>query len=148
MQTILESIFQESLILYASKVSITVNMKGKETTTEYKGKDALFESADYSYYELGTTAPAYYKELTVNENGSYSFGKTTATEKTVKGAAIEKFKTSSKYGDYQLNLNFDKVADSDQISGNTKVLAAVITTIDGTQHSLMVAQFLENIMHL
>ena len=120
----------------ASKVSITVNMKGKEITTEYKGKDALFESADYSYYELGTTAPAYYKELTVNENGSYSFGKTTATEKTVKGAAIEKFKTSSKYGDYQLNLNFDKVADSDQISGNTKVLAAVITTTDGTQYGL------------
>ncbi|BEG61016.1 fibronectin type III domain-containing protein [Anaerostipes hadrus] len=120
----------------ASKVSITVNMKGKETTTEYKGKDALFESADYSYYELGTTAPAYYKELTVNEDGSYSFGKTTATEKTVEGAAIEKFKTSSKYGDYQLNLNFDKVADSDQISGNTKVLAAVITTTDGTQYGL------------
>ena len=119
----------------ASKVSITVNMKGKETTTEYKGKDALFESADYSYYVL-STAPAYYKELTVNENGTYSFGKTTATEKTVKGAAIEKFKTSSKYGDYQLNLNFDKVADSDQISGNTKVLAAVITTIDGTQYGL------------
>ena len=120
----------------ASKVSITVNMKGKEITTEYKGKDALFESADYSYYELGTTAPAYYKELTVNENGSYSFGKTTATKKTVEGAAIEKFKTSSKYGDYQLNLNFDKVADSDQISGNTKVLAAVITTTDGTQYGL------------
>lgn len=119
----------------ASKVSITVNMKGKEITTEYKGKDALFESADYSYYVL-STAPAYYKELTVNENGSYSFGKTTATEKTVKGAAIEKFKTSSKYGDYQLNLNFDKVADSDQISGNTKVLAAVITTTDGTQYGL------------
>lgn len=65
-----------------SKVSITVNMKGKETTTEYKGKDALFESADYSYYVLSTeSAPAYYKELTVNEDGSYSFGKTTATEK-------------------------------------------------------------------
>lgn len=119
----------------ASKVSITVNMKGKEITTEYKGKDALFESADYSYYVL-STAPAYYKELTVNEDGTYSFGKTTATEKTVEGAAIEKFKTSSKYGDYQLNLNFDKVADSDQISGNTKVLAAVITTIDGTQYGL------------
>lgn len=119
----------------ASNVSITVNMKGKEKTTEYKGKDALFESADYSYYVL-STAPAYYKELTVNENGTYSFGKTTATEKTVEGAAIEKFKTSSKYGDYQLNLNFDKVADSDQISGNTKVLAAVITTTDGTQYGL------------
>ena len=119
----------------ASNVSITVNMKGKETTKEYKGKDALFESADYSYYVL-STAPAYYKELTVNEYGTYSFGKTTATEKTVEGAAIEKFKTSSKYGDYQLNLNFDKVADSDQISGNTKVLAAVITTTDGTQYGL------------
>lgn len=119
----------------ASEVSITVNMKGKEITTEYKGKDALFESADYSYYVL-STAPAYYKELTVNEYGTYSFGKTTATKKTVEGAAIEKFKTSSKYGDYQLNLNFDKVADSDQISGNTKVLAAVITTIDGTQYGL------------
>ena len=120
----------------ASKVSITVNMKGKETTTEYEGKDALFESADYSYYELGTTAPAYYKELTVDEEGHYSFGKTTATKNTVEGAEIEKFKTSSNYGDYQLNLNFDKVADSDQISGNTKVLAAVITTTDGTQYGL------------
>lgn len=119
----------------ASKVSITVNMKGKETTTEYNGKDALFESADYSYYVL-SAAPAYYKELTVNKDGTYSFGKTTATEKKVEGAAIEKFKTSSKYGDYQLNLNFDKVADSDQISGNTKVLAAVITTTDGTQYGL------------
>lgn len=58
----------------ASNVSITVNMKGKETTKEYKGKDALFESADYSYYVL-STAPAYYKELTVNKDGTYSFGK-------------------------------------------------------------------------
>lgn len=118
-----------------SKVSITVNMKGKETTTEYKGKDALFESADYSYYVL-STVPEYYKELTVNEEGNYSFGKTTATEKPVKGAEIEKFKTSSKYGDYQLNLNFDKVANSDKISDKTKVLAVVITTTDGTQYGL------------
>lgn len=119
-----------------SKVSITVNMKGKETTTEYEGKDALFESADYSYYELGTTAPAYYKELTVDEEGNYSFGKTTATKNTVEGAEIEKFKTSSNYGDYQLNLNFNNVADSDKISKDTKVLAAVITTTDGTQYGL------------
>ena len=120
----------------ASKVSITVNMKGKETTTEYEGKDALFERAYYSYYELGTTAPAYYKELTVDEEGNYSFGKTTATKNTVEGAEIEKFKTSSNYGDYQLNLNFNNVADSDKISKDTKVLAAVITTTDGTQYGL------------
>ena len=42
-----------------SKLSITVNMKGKETTTEYNGKDALFESASYSYYILSET-PSYY----------------------------------------------------------------------------------------
>lgn len=118
-----------------SKVSITVNMKGKETTTEYNGKDALFESADYSYYVL-SKAPAYYKELTINEDGTYSFGKTTATKNTVEGAEIEKFKTSSNYGDYQLNLNFNNVADSDKISKDTKVLAAVITTTDGTQYGL------------
>lgn len=118
-----------------SKVSITTTIKGKTTTTEYNGKDALFESADYSYYVL-STVPEYYKELTVNEEGNYSFGKTTATEKPVEGAEIEKFKTSSNYGDYQLNLNFDKVADSDKISKDTKVLAAVITTTDGTQYGL------------
>lgn len=119
-----------------SKVSITVkNKKGEEETEEYKGEEALFESADYSYYKL-STAPAYYKELTVNKDRTYSFGKTTATEKTVEGAAIEEFKTSSKYGDYQLNLKFDNVADSDKISKDTKVLAAVITTTDGTQYGL------------
>lgn len=119
-----------------SKVSITVkNKKGEEETEEYKGEEALFESADYSYYKL-STAPAYYKELTVNKDRTYSFGKTTATEKTVEGAAIEEFKTSSKYGDYQLNLKFDNVADSDKISKDTKVLAVVITTDDGTQYGL------------
>ena len=36
----------------SSKVDITVSMKGKETTTTYEGKDALFESPSYSYYML------------------------------------------------------------------------------------------------
>ena len=53
-------------------VSITTAIKGKETTTEYKGKDALFESNSYSYYVL-SEEPSYYKELTVGEDGSFTF---------------------------------------------------------------------------
>ena len=44
----------------SSKVDITVSMKGKETTTTYEGKDALFESPSYSYYML-SEVPSYYK---------------------------------------------------------------------------------------
>lgn len=66
-----------------ASVSITTAIKGKETTTEYKGKDALFESDSYSYYVL-SEEPSYYKELTVGEDGSFTFsaieGKSAASE--------------------------------------------------------------------
>lgn len=66
-----------------ASVSITTAIKGKETTTEYKGKDALFESDSYSYYVL-SEEPSYYKELTVGEDGSFTFsaikGKSAAPE--------------------------------------------------------------------
>ena len=45
-----------------SEVTITTNIKGKENTVTYKGQDALFESASYSYYTLSDT-PSYYKEV-------------------------------------------------------------------------------------
>ena len=35
-----------------ASVSITTTIKGKESTTDYNGKDALFESDTYSYYIL------------------------------------------------------------------------------------------------
>ena len=67
-----------------ASVSITTAIKGKETTTEYKGKDALFESDSYSYYVL-SEEPSYYKELTVGEDGSFTFsaieGKSAAPER-------------------------------------------------------------------
>ena len=72
-----------------SKVDITTSIKGKKSTTTYKGKDALFESASYSYYILSDT-PSYYKEATV-ENGNVSFGKN-VNEKEVKEIS-EKMKT-------------------------------------------------------
>ena len=37
-----------------SSVDVTVTNKGQTTTTTYKGSDALFESASYSYYVLAS----------------------------------------------------------------------------------------------
>ena len=87
-----------------SKVDITTSIKGKESTTTYSGKDALFESGNYSYYVL-SEAPSYYKELTVNEDGSFSFGTVKGTEATTLTDVTGSFSTSSRYGDYQLNLD-------------------------------------------
>ena len=118
-----------------ASVSITTAIKGKETTTEYKGKDALFESDSYSYYVL-SEEPSYYKELTVGEDGSFTFsaikGKSAAPE--TKQVQAE-FKTKSNYGDYQ--LKFDKTEFKSIINTNTEtVYGAVINTTDGTTYGL------------
>lgn len=117
-----------------SKLSITVNMKGKETTTEYNGKDALFESANYSYYILSET-PSYYKEATVNADGSFSFSEVKgATAQKLSDASID-FTTDTKYGDYELDVNgLPK-------SVNT-VYGVVISTKEGDNYGL---RHLENI---
>lgn len=124
-----------------ASVSITTTIKGKETTTEYKGKDALFESDSYSYYVL-SEEPSYYKELTVGEDGSFTFsaikGQSAAPE--TKQVQAE-FKTKSNYGDYQ--LKFDKTEFNSIINTDTDtVYGAVINTIDGTTYGLC---HLENI---
>ncbi len=64
-----------------SKVDITTQLKATESTTTYNGKDALFESASYSYYTLSDT-PSYYKEATVNADGSLSFSEVKGAEPT------------------------------------------------------------------
>lgn len=118
-----------------ASVSITTAIKGKETTTEYKGKDALFESDSYSYYVL-SEEPSYYKELTVGEDGSFTFsaikGQSAAPE--TKQVQAE-FKTKSNYGDYQ--LKFDKTEFNSIINTDTDtVYGAVINTTDGTTYGL------------
>ena len=118
-----------------ASVSITTAIKGKETTTEYKGKDALFESDSYSYYVL-SEEPSYYKELTVGEDGSFTFsaieGKSAAPE--TKQVRAE-FKTKSNHGDYQ--LKFDKTEFKSIINIDTDtVYGAVINTTDGTTYGL------------
>ena len=118
-----------------ASVSITTTIKGKETTTEYKGKDALFESDSYSYYVL-SKEPSYYKELTVGEDGSFTFsaikGQSAAPE--TKQVQAE-FKTKSNHGDYQ--LKFDKTEFKSIINIDTDtVYGAVINTTDGTTYGL------------
>ena len=121
----------------SSKVDITVSMKGKETTTTYEGKDALFESASYSYYVL-SEAPSYYKEATVNEDGTLSFGKVKGTEaKTLSGVTVE-LSTSSRYGDYQINLS----GLPDDI---TTVYGVVVGTKEGSNYGM---RHLENIWRI
>ena len=110
-----------------SKVDITTSIKGKETTTIYSGKDALFESASYSYYILNS-APTYYKEATVNPDGSLTFGKVEGAEAQQLQATTE-FSTSSNYGDYQLDV--DGLPES-----VSTVYGVVISTEEGGNYGL------------
>ena len=120
-----------------SKVDITVSGKGGEQTKTYEGKDALFESASYSYYIL-SEAPSYYKEATVNEDGTLSFGKVEGTEvKTLSNVTVD-FRTSSKYGDYQMNLS----GLPDDI---TTVYGVVVGTKEGSNYGM---RHLENIWRI
>lgn len=111
-----------------SKVDITTSIKGKTSTTTYTGKDALFESDSYSYYILSET-PSYYKEATVNADGSLSFSKTEGTEAKTLSNVTADFKTSSNYGDYQINL-------SELPSDIKTVYGVVIGTKEGDNYGL------------
>lgn len=117
----------------SDSVTISVTNRGQTNETTYTGKDALFENASYSYYVL-SEAPSYYKEATVDENGNVSFGKVQGTVNKVSGVTGE-FKTTSKYGDYQLNL--DRITfDTDEIS------AVVFSTKEGHDYGM---RHLENV---
>ena len=111
----------------SDSVSITVNKKGKDETTTYTGREALFESASYSYYALSDT-PSYYKEATLT-NGKWSFGKATgaASEDT---ATIAKFKTSGHHADYEMEIESDKITEGQKVS------AVVLTDTDGNTYGL------------
>ena len=111
----------------SDSVSITVNKKGTNETSTYIGKEALFESASYSYYALSST-PSYYKEATLTD-GKWSFGKATgaASEDT---ATIAKFKTSGHHADYEMKV------ESDKITKGQKVYAVVLTDTDGNTYGL------------
>lgn len=112
----------------SDSVSITVkNKKGEDETSIYNGREALFESASYSYYALSDT-PSYYKEATLTD-GKWSFGKATgaASEAT---ATIAKFKAPGHHAKYEMEI------DSDKIAKGKKVYAVVLTDTDGNTYGL------------
>lgn len=112
-----------------SEVTITTNIKGKENTVTYKGQDALFESENYSYYTLSDT-PSYYKEATVNEDGNFSFSEVKGEEPTTLTNAKTEFSTSSKYGDYQLDIT------SEDLKNVNTVYGVVVSTKEGSSYGL------------
>lgn len=111
-----------------SKVDITTSIKGKESTTTYTGKEALFESTSYSYYIL-SDVPSYYKEATVNADGSFSFGEVKGAKTQRLSDVSTEFSTSSRYGDYQLDI--------DGLPSEIKtVYGVVISTKEGSSYGL------------
>lgn len=117
-----------------SKVDITTNMKGKVSTTTYEGKKALFESADYSYYVL-SEVPSYYKTATVGTDKKLSFGAVNGTKTQIASGQVKtKFKTKTKYGDYQLNL--DGIKDAMGFKDDDVVYGVIVSTDDNTDYAM------------
>ena len=112
-----------------NSVEITVTNRGQTTTTTYSGKDALFESEDYSYYVL-EEEPAYYKILEADG----SFSKVKGAESQTIDADVE-LTTVSSYGDYQITIESESLDTS-------KVYGVALTTTDGSGYGL---RHLENI---
>ena len=123
----------------SDSVTITVTNRGQTSSNTYTGKDSLIENASYSYYILNET-PSYYKELTVNADGSYSFSAMKGAQ--TKTVAIDAtLKTETNYGDYELDLNNETF--SEQIDTTTdKIYGVTVNTTDGTNYGL---RHLENI---
>ena len=118
-----------------SSVDVTVTNKGQTTTTTYKGSDALFESASYSYYILASE-PDYYKELTVNEDGSFAFSAVKGQKADAKVVpATASLRTQSRYGDYQLNIDETVFAQNIDTNSDT-IYGATVNTTDGTGYGL------------
>lgn len=117
-----------------SKVDITTNIKGKVSTTTYEGKKALFESADYSYYVL-SEVPSYYKTATVGTDKKLSFGAVNGTKTQIASDQVKtKFKTKTKYGDYQLNL--DGIKDAMGFEDDDVVYGVIVSTDDNADYAM------------
>lgn len=114
-----------------SSVTITTSIKGKESTTTYTGKNALFESASYSYYVLPAgEVPTNYKELTSDSEGNLSFGAVEGKETTELANVTADFKTSSKYGDYEIDFKNLREQMIDADGNQATVYGAVVNAAD------------------
>ena len=113
----------------ATSVSVTTENHGNKTTTEYKGKDALFEQPSYSYYLL-KTVPSYFKDAAV-ESGKWSFGKARGEEKKVSGISTD-ISAPGRHTKIEVRLN----DPSKVIKTGLKVNAGVVKTTDGKTYGM------------
>ncbi len=90
---------------------------GTANSRELSGSDCLFNCGDYAYYVLADE-PAAYKELTAGEDGTLSFGASTAAVNAADGVTAT-LAASSAYGDYQLNISGLDYAKVLGIAANT-----------------------------
>lgn len=114
----------------ASSVDITVTNRGQTTTTTYSGKDALFESADYSYYKL-TEKPERYKTLTIGENGKKSFSAVSGEVTTVEGVTYE-----AAYNTHHHNFVEIELKGTAGINQGDSVSGGIITFSDNSKMAL------------
>ncbi len=124
----------------STTIEITTNMKGQVSTNTYTGAAALIEQPSYTYYVPAET-PAYYKEMSVDENGNISFGAVQGMSEQNVSVNAE-LKLNSKYGDYQLELDETAVKAVVNASKGDKIYGVIINTTDGTTYAL---RHLENI---
>ncbi len=114
-----------------SSVTITVTNRGQETTTEYTGRNALFEAPDYSWYALSAEeVPVFFKEVRSN-HGNTSFG--AAVGEILTAQATAEVKAKARHADYEIKLTpdegvLDQAADV--------VNAVVLTDSEGNTYGL------------
>lgn len=121
------------------EVTITVTNRGQTNKTTYTGSAALFENESYAYYVLSAEEAAQltsYKELTVAQDGTLSFGAVQGAVTQLEASAD--FTTDTSYGDYELDI----LKSSFDTSAFSTIYGVVIGTTDGSSYGL---RHLENI---
>ena len=108
-----------------SSVDITTTNRGQILTTTYSGKDALFESADYSYYML-SEAPVCYKVL----HADGTFGPVEAEATTVEGVTGQ-ITVGAHHADVEIALS-----GTEGVETGSAVSGIVLTTEDGSRYGL------------
>ena len=111
-----------------SSVSITVINRGQETTTEYRGKDALFEAPNYAFYRLNEP-PAQYKTLSGTQ-GSFVFSAVSGAAQTVNGVTGE-VTIGARHADIEITLS-----GTTGIEQGDKVSGIILTDSDENKYAL------------
>ena len=128
----LDALAEKGAAVITDESSVEVSVPGRNggnpTITVYNGKDALFQAPDYSYYDLGSDVQNYFKEMTVAEDGSLSFGAVKGS--TTRAEASVSVTANASHTYYEMKVT------SDYVKAGDKVSAVVLTAEDGSTYGL------------